>query len=192
MTVIAALINTQATCPGSSDPHQTPSYKPSPKHSGQAPNGLLKEKLRGSTSSTLIPQSGQAKPSGHHEVLTVDDIHHRLIPRSGCRIFSIESVRRFSMPCFDNQTVYNDLDIVLDILLQNDILRQIIQIAIHRSHAHSHSFLPWSSSFSCVPFRPRTTGAKKLDLRTFRQCHDLIYHLINGLLAGSPCPHFGQ
>ena len=34
---------------------------PSPKHSGHAPNGLLKEKLRGSISSILIPQSGQEK-----------------------------------------------------------------------------------------------------------------------------------
>lgn len=32
---------------------------PRPKHTGQAPKGLLKEKLLGSTSLTLIPQSGQ-------------------------------------------------------------------------------------------------------------------------------------
>ena len=32
---------------------------PSPRQSGQAPKGLLKEKLLGSISSTLIPQSGQ-------------------------------------------------------------------------------------------------------------------------------------
>ncbi len=35
--------------------------EPRPKHSGQAPKGLLKEKLRGSISSMLTPQSGQAK-----------------------------------------------------------------------------------------------------------------------------------
>ena len=34
---------------------------PSPRQSGQAPKGLLKEKLLGSISSTLIPQSGQEK-----------------------------------------------------------------------------------------------------------------------------------
>ena len=36
---------------------------PSPTQSGQAPNGLLKEKLLGSISGMLIPQSGQAKLS---------------------------------------------------------------------------------------------------------------------------------
>ena len=34
---------------------------PSPKQTGQAPKGLLKEKLLGSISLILIPQSGQAK-----------------------------------------------------------------------------------------------------------------------------------
>lgn len=35
--------------------------KPRPLHTGQAPNGLLKEKLLGSISSRLTPQSGQEK-----------------------------------------------------------------------------------------------------------------------------------
>ena len=34
---------------------------PSPAQSGQAPKGLLNEKVLGSTSSIEIPQSGQAK-----------------------------------------------------------------------------------------------------------------------------------
>ena len=71
--------------------------KPSPKHSGQAPKGLLKEKLRGSTSSTLIPQSGQAKPSDIMK-FSPSMTSTSTNPEVRCRIFSIESVRRFSMP----------------------------------------------------------------------------------------------
>ena len=73
--------------------------KPSPKHSGQAPNGLLKEKLRGSTSSTLMPQSGQANPSDIIKFSpSITSISTR--PDVRCRTFSMESVRRFSIPSF--------------------------------------------------------------------------------------------
>ena len=72
---------------------------PSPKHSGHAPKGLLKEKLLGSTSSTLMPQSGQEKlwlkftgsPSVTSTVIS---------PPLRAITVSMESVRRFSMPSF--------------------------------------------------------------------------------------------
>ena len=70
---------------------------PSPKHSGQAPNGLLKEKLLGSISSMLTPQSGQEKlwekRSGSPPIISTI-----ISPSAKSMTFSMESVRRFSMP----------------------------------------------------------------------------------------------
>ena len=72
---------------------------PSPRQSGQAPKGLLKEKLLGSISSTLIPQSGQEKlwlklwifPS------IVSTIRS---PSARSRTVSTESESLFSIPGF--------------------------------------------------------------------------------------------
>ena len=70
---------------------------PSPKHSGHAPNGLLNEKLLGSISSILIPQSGQEK-------LWLKFIDSPPItstisnPSARCSTFSTESVSLFSIP----------------------------------------------------------------------------------------------
>jgi len=72
---------------------------PSPKHSGQAPKGLLKEKLLGSTSSMLIPQSGQEKLwlkfTG-----SPPEMSRIISPPDSFITVSMESARRFSIPSF--------------------------------------------------------------------------------------------
>ena len=79
-----------------------------------------------------------------------------------------------------NQTVNDDFDIMLDILIQLDILRQLIQIAVNAdSHiaasrrAFQHLLMPSLSSAH--------NGRKQLQPRSFRKCHDLIHHLIDAL-----------
>ena len=55
-----------------------------------------------------------------HDHQTVGQLHHRL-----------DGVRQtFLDPRLHNETVHNDLDIVLDILLQRDLLRQLVEISI--------------------------------------------------------------
>ena len=72
---------------------------PRPKQSGQAPNGLLKEKLRGSTSSMLIPQSGQEKL--WLKLIGSPPVTSTIIrPSDSFITVSMESVRRFSIPGF--------------------------------------------------------------------------------------------
>ena len=92
---------------------------PRPKQSGHAPNGLLKEKLLGSISSILIWQSGHAKLWLNVRILPsiVSTIRS---PSDRSSTVSIESDKRFSISRFDHQTVYNDLNIMLDILIQLD------------------------------------------------------------------------
>ena len=72
---------------------------PRPKQTGHAPKGLLKEKLLGSISSMLIPQSGQAKLwlkfiASPPMISTVSR------PSARLSTLSTESVRRFSIPGF--------------------------------------------------------------------------------------------
>ena len=70
---------------------------PSPKQVGQAPNGLLKEKLLGSISPILIPQSGQEKLSENW--IGSPSITSTVIsPLDNSSTFSIESDKRFSIP----------------------------------------------------------------------------------------------
>ena len=70
---------------------------PKPKQSGQAPKGLLKEKLLGSISLMLIPQSGQAKLwlklIGSPSITS-----NTICPSASANTFSMESVRRLSIP----------------------------------------------------------------------------------------------
>ena len=70
---------------------------PRPKQSGQAPNGLLKEKLLGSISSILIWQSGQEKLWLKFMIFPsiVSTIRS---PSARSRTVSMESDSRFSIP----------------------------------------------------------------------------------------------
>ena len=72
---------------------------PRPRHLGQAPNGLLKEKLLGSISSILIPQSGQEKLwLKFRSFPSMVSTTRR--PSASSSTVSIESERRFSIPGF--------------------------------------------------------------------------------------------
>ena len=72
---------------------------PRPKQPGQAPKGLLKEKLLGSISLMLIPQSGQAKlwlnVSSPLPITSTTSS-----PSVSFNTLSMESAMRFSIPAF--------------------------------------------------------------------------------------------
>lgn len=88
---------------------------PSPKHSGHAPNGLLKEKLRGSISSILISQTGHEKLwLKFRDSPSITSTTSR--PSASSSTFSTESVSRFQFR-FYYKTIYNNLNIMLDILI---------------------------------------------------------------------------
>ena len=101
--------------------------EPKPAHSGHAPKGLLNEKVLGSNSSTLMPQSGQAKfwlkdisygtsilftsllpflpvsfslPSPASVPAGKLTTSHTVSPLPSLRLLSSESESLFSMPAF--------------------------------------------------------------------------------------------
>ena len=130
---------------------------PSPKHSGQAPNGLLKEKLRGSISSTLIPQSGHEK-LWLKFIFSPSKTSMTNSPSASSSAFSTESVRRFSIPSFttSRSTTISILCLIfLSRLISSDSSYRFPS-TITRTYP---LFFALSNSFACVPFLPRTTGA---------------------------------
>ena len=71
---------------------------PKPKHLGQAPNGELKEKKRGVSSSMAMSQSGQAYFVEYR--VTSSPFTHSTNPSESLSAASKLSVRRRVMPCF--------------------------------------------------------------------------------------------
>ena len=131
---------------------------PSPKHSGQAPKGLLKEKLLGSISSMLIPQSGQAKlwlkVTGSPSMTSTISS-----PSVSASTFSMESVRRRSIPSFTTRrsTTISILCLIfLSSLISSDSSYRLPS-TLTRTYP---LLLALSRTLTCSPFRPRTTGAR--------------------------------
>ena len=131
---------------------------PSPKHSGHAPNGLLKEKLRGSISSILIPQSGQEKL--WLKFIGSPSIISTIInPSARCSTFSIESVRRFSIPGFT--TSRSTMISILCLMFLSNAISSDNSYRLPSTRTRTYPlFFALSRSFSWRPFLPRTTGAR--------------------------------
>ena len=80
-----------------------------------------------------------------------------------------------------NQTVHNNLDIMLDIFIQHDFLRQLIQVSVY-AHTYVSALLCPFQNLLVSSFSPTHDRCQKLNLRSLRQLHDLIDHLIHCLL----------
>ena len=130
---------------------------PSPVQQGHAPNGLLNEKLRGSISSMLIPQSGQEKLS-ENNIVSAPITSTFTKPSASFRTVSMESVRRLSMPSLTasrSTTISILCFLFLSSLISSD-RSYILSSTITRTYP---LFFACCSSLTCSPFRPRTTGA---------------------------------
>ena len=81
-----------------------------------------------------------------------------------------------------NQTVYNNGNVVLNILIQSDLLGKLIHIPINLCPyiAAASSLIQklGMGSLASADYR-----GKKLDLGALRQLHDLIHHLVYRLLG---------
>ena len=80
-----------------------------------------------------------------------------------------------------DETVHDDLDIVLDILVKFDLLRQLVHAAV--DHHADISALPCLLEDLLVPpFSSPHDRGEQLDPAPFRKRHDPVDHLIHGLL----------
>ena len=120
------------------------------------------------------------------------EIHH--IPVH--RIYDQKSVRqlqnRFHRICktlldsrLYDQPVHNDLNIMLDILIQLDFLRKLVNASVDL-YTHIAAFFRMLQKLYVRALSSSYNRGKKLDLRPFRKPHDLIHHLIYCLLTDFP------
>ena len=84
-----------------------------------------------------------------------------------------------------DQTVYNDLDIVLDIFIQADLFRQFIHIAVN-AHPHVPAFLRPLQKLRVGALSSAHHRRQQLDPGPLRQRHDLVHHLVHRLLHDLP------
>ena len=135
---------------------------PSPRHSGQAPKGLLNEKLLGSISLMPIPQSGQEKlwlnVMGSPPITSTTKS-----PSANSSTFSMESARRRSIPAFTTRR-----STTISILCLIFFSREISSVSSYRLPSIRTRTYPLllarSNTLACSPLRPRTTGARSCNL----------------------------
>ncbi len=129
---------------------------PSPAHTGHAPNGLLNEKLLGSISSMLTPQSGQAKfllkficsPPCTSTVKS---------PSESCSAVSMESASRDESPLL-TMSLSTTISMSCFTFLSSSISSESsYKFPSMRTRTYP-LFFALSRTFSCRPFFPLTMG----------------------------------
>ena len=166
---IAPFIDTETDLSGIIRSSSNSILYPSPKQSGQAPNGLLKEKLLGSISSILIPQSGQEKlwlkfsrfPIRSHPQSSA------LPPGSVHFLWNLSDVFQSLALTTRRSTTISILCLIF--LSSCDLFGKFIHISVNPAHGHNRFSWLCSSSFTCVPFLPAYNRCQQLDLGPFRQ-----------------------
>ena len=81
-----------------------------------------------------------------------------------------------------HQTIYHDVDIVLDIFIQFDLFRQFIHAAVD-PYPDITASLGALQHLGMLALAASDHGGQQLDLRAFSHVHDLIHHLIYSLLG---------
>ena len=127
-------------------------------------------------------RAGEALAEIHR--LAVDHIHHQQPLRQ--MQHALHGIRE---PLLDprphDQTVYDDLDVVLNIFIQADLFRQFVHIAVN-AHPHVPAFLRPLEKLRVGALAPAHHRRQQLDPGPFRQRHDLVHHLVHGLLHDLP------
>ena len=84
-----------------------------------------------------------------------------------------------------NQTVHYNLYIMLDIFIQLDFFAEFVQISVNL-YTHITTFSSLLQKFGMGSFSPSYHRCQKLNFRSFRQPHNMIYHLVYSLFPNFP------
>ncbi len=132
-------------------------FVPNPSHPGQAPKGLLKENMRGASSSMEIPQSMQENFSLNMST-SPPMTSTKTIPSPYCKAICTESLRR---PARSGRTLMRSTTIsILCFLFLSKFRASLTSWSSPSTRIRIKPSLPMVSiTFLCSPLRPRTTGA---------------------------------
>ena len=114
----------------------------------------------------------------------IDHIHHQK-PLRQMQYILHRVCQTFLNARFYDQAVHDDLDIMFDILVQGDILRQLVHIPVD-AHADVAAALRLFQQLRVGSLAPPHHRREELDLRPLRQGHDLVHHLVYSLLHDLP------
>ena len=131
------------------------------------------------TDADAAVRAGKALTEGH--LLTADHIQQKKSFRK-CQYILNRICQSPLDPRLHYQSVYYDLYVMLDILIQLDLFRKLVHVSINHDTYITTFFRPFKypGMFSLFASDYR---CKKLDLCPFRKLHHLIYHLIDTLLT---------
>lgn len=129
-----------------------------PRARRHAPNGLLKEKERGASSSMEMPHSGRRGFGKRAFRSRPVRISAMTMPPERESAVSSESVRRARISSRRNQAVYDDLDVVLFLFGQRGRFRCVAGFSVDPD-ADKARLTTFSRILTCSPFLPRTIGA---------------------------------
>ena len=178
---------------------------PRPSQCSHAPYGELNEKLRGASSSKLVPHCGQARCwlkvriSARSGAVVVArrrghdlDLGHAL----GELQRGLERVGEAALDALAaHEAVDDDLDRVLLVAGQLASPRRGADrartLAVDRGPGRSPGRRGRRAACRTSPLRPRTTGAQHLEAGALGQLQHPVDDLLRGL-AGEPVPSFGQ
>ena len=124
-------------------------------------------------------RAGEALAEVHG--LAVHHVHgHQTAGQGHHRLDGVRQALLDALP--DHQAVHHHFNVVLDVLLQLDLFRQLIEIPVdaHPDVTALSGVVQHLHVFALAAAHHRS---QKLDAGALRQGHNLIHHLVNGLLA---------
>ena len=82
----------------------------------------------------------------------------------------------------NRQTVHNHIDTVLDVLVQLDLFGKLVETAVN-TDSYVSALAGTLKNLGVFSLSSADNRSQQLDLGPLRQLHNLIHHLVNGLLA---------
>ncbi|MNI24817.1 hypothetical protein D3C73_784480 [compost metagenome] len=143
---------------GISNSGSTTIFIPRPSHSGHAPKGLLKENIRGASSSILKPHTGQAK----FELNSSSSwpmISTRICPPDSFKAVSMESVSRVCTSSL--MTIRSTTTSIVCFLFFSSSISSVTSRSSPSTRTRTKPCLEMSLNRPlCSPLRPEMTGAR--------------------------------
>ena len=154
--------------------------RPRPSHAGQAPCGLLNENRRGSISSMVKPDTGQANLADSSSCSPVSAFSTRSRPSEWLSAVSIELGEARLEPGRQHHAVDHQLDVVLELLVELRHRVQLVQLAVDLDPLEAGA-QQLGELLAVLALAPAHDRRQQIEARALGQAHDPVDHLRDGL-----------
>ena len=145
---------------------------------------MLKQNSRGSISSMVKPETGQAKREENTVLLAAvfGFLGDRRCRRPAPSAVSKESARRCSMPGLHHDAVHHHLDIVLELFVQRRDLADLVDLAVDLGAGETLA-LQLGQLLAVLALAAAHDRRQQQQPRAFRHRHHAVDHLADGLAS---------